>query len=241
MEMGGEGNGTKHDGCPNPFSSCRHGHVPTRCKLRLTVLQRYYTKNLIENADYLKRATGWHGNHLHIVGIVLVNKHPMGRPASRRPRASRHTQVPLLGFLLELLCLEFVFLLFVCMFLFRLFVCLEYCTVWLIWRSVTHLLWDLVRVEDTRDRHLDFVFLLLGLTQRRLPLLQEQICGVLACKLLQRWRRTRTRGGQMHASTVSCWRQSGANNGTLATGRYQSGTNGHLSYWRTLSRANLSY
>ena len=122
MEMGGEGNGTKHDGCPNPFSSCRHGHVPTRCKLRLTVLQRYYTKNLIENADYLKRATGWHGNHLHIVGIVLVNKHPMGRPASRRPRASRHTQVPLLGFLLELLCLEFVFLLFVCMFLFRLFV-----------------------------------------------------------------------------------------------------------------------
>lgn len=25
-------------------SSCRAGHGPTKCKLRLTVLQRYYTK-----------------------------------------------------------------------------------------------------------------------------------------------------------------------------------------------------
>lgn len=38
----------------------------------------------IENADYVKRATGRRGNHLHIVGIVLVNKHPMGRPALHR-------------------------------------------------------------------------------------------------------------------------------------------------------------
>lgn len=43
------------------------------------------------------------------------------------------------------------------------------------WSSVTHLLWDLVGVEDTRNRHLDFVFLLLCLAQRRLSLLQEQI------------------------------------------------------------------
>lgn len=51
-------------------------------------------------------------------------------------------------------------------------------------RSVTHLLWDFVGVEDARDRHLDFVFLLLRLPQRRLPLLQEQVRGVLTCKLL---------------------------------------------------------
>lgn len=43
-----------------------------------------------------------------------------------------------------------------------------------------------MRVEDSRHRHLDLVFLLLGLTQRRFPLLQEQICGVLSCKLLMR-------------------------------------------------------
>lgn len=42
-----------------------------------------------------------------------------------------------------------------------------------------------MRVEDTRDRHLDFVFLLLGLTERRLPLLQEQVGRVLACELLK--------------------------------------------------------
>ncbi len=51
--------------------------------------------------------------------------------------------------------------------------------------SFTHLLRELVRVEDSRDRHLELVFLLLSLTQRRFPLLQEQICGVLARKLLQ--------------------------------------------------------
>ena len=50
--------------------------------------------------------------------------------------------------------------------------------------SVTHLLGDLVGVEDAGHRQLDLVLLLLGLAQRRLPLLQEQVRGVLARKLL---------------------------------------------------------
>lgn len=64
--------------------------------------------------------------------------------------------------------------------------CWEYCTVLWSRRSVAHLLGDLVRVQDARHRHLDLVLLLLGLPQRRLPLLQEQVRGVLARKLLQR-------------------------------------------------------
>lgn len=50
--------------------------------------------------------------------------------------------------------------------------------------SVTHLLGNLVGVEDAGHRQLDLVLLLLGLAQRRLPLLQEQVGGVLAGKLL---------------------------------------------------------
>lgn len=51
--------------------------------------------------------------------------------------------------------------------------------------SVAHLLRQLVGVEDAGHRHLQLVLLLLGLTQRRLPLLQEQVRRVLAGKLLQ--------------------------------------------------------
>lgn len=53
--------------------------------------------------------------------------------------------------------------------------------VWILYKfcrrcsSVTHLLRDLVGVQDARYRHLDLVFLLLGLTERRFPLLQEQV------------------------------------------------------------------
>lgn len=50
--------------------------------------------------------------------------------------------------------------------------------------SVAHLLRQLVRVEDAGHRHLELVFLLLGLAQGRLPLLQEQVRRVLASKLL---------------------------------------------------------
>lgn len=59
--------------------------------------------------------------------------------------------------------------------------------------SITHLLRDLMRVEDSRDRHLQLVFLLLGLAQWRLTFLKEQICSVLTCKLLE-WRKTLTEG-----------------------------------------------
>ena len=51
--------------------------------------------------------------------------------------------------------------------------------------SVAHLLRQLVGVEDSGHWHLELVFLLLGLTQRRLPLLQKQVCRILAGKLLQ--------------------------------------------------------
>lgn len=51
--------------------------------------------------------------------------------------------------------------------------------------SVAHLLGYFVRIEDARHRHLQLVFLLLGLTQRSLPLLQKQVRGVLACEFLQ--------------------------------------------------------
>lgn len=51
--------------------------------------------------------------------------------------------------------------------------------------SVTHLLRQLVRVEDAGHRHLQLVLLLLGLAQSRLPLLQEQVRRVLAGKLLR--------------------------------------------------------
>lgn len=110
----------------------------------------------------------------------MVNRLSVGRPAPQRPGASCHAQVPLLGFVGVRVCL---------------FVCLD-CTVWFVWSSVTHLLGDLVRVEDSRDRHLDFVFLLLRLTERRLPLLQEQVGRVLACKLLK-GRQRRTRHGEL--------------------------------------------
>lgn len=53
-------------------------------------------------------------------------------------------------------------------------------------RLVAHLLGELMGVEDAGDGHLQLVFLLLGLPQRRLPLLQEQVCCVLASKLLDR-------------------------------------------------------
>ncbi|TNN65400.1 hypothetical protein EYF80_024340 [Liparis tanakae] len=66
------------------------------------------------------------------------------------------------------------------------FVGVDYCTVCQSRCSVTHLLGDLVRVEDARDGHLDLVFLFLGLSKRRLPLLQKQVGGVLAGKLLKR-------------------------------------------------------
>lgn len=59
------------------------------------------------------------------------------------------------------------------------------CAVHLRANSVAHLLRYFVRVEDARHGHLQLVFLLLGLTQRRLPLLQEQIRGVLTRKFLQ--------------------------------------------------------
>lgn len=42
--------------------------------------------------------------------------------------------------------------------------------------SFTHFLRELVRIEDSWDRHLELVFLLLSLTQSRFPLLQKQIC-----------------------------------------------------------------
>lgn len=51
-------------------------------KLRLTVLGRDTQKFSIENAGYVKRATGWRGYHLHVIGIVLVDKHPAGAAAS---------------------------------------------------------------------------------------------------------------------------------------------------------------
>lgn len=50
--------------------------------------------------------------------------------------------------------------------------------------SVTHFFWDFVRIEDSRHGHLDLVFFLLGLTQGRLALLQEQVRRVLARELL---------------------------------------------------------
>lgn len=96
---------------------------------------------------------------------------------------SRHKQVPLLGS-----CQSW-----------DLCICLEYCTVWLIWCSVTHLLGNLMRVKDTRDRHLDFVFLLLGLTERRLPLLQKQVRCVLTCKLLEQQQRMRRHKDELQA------------------------------------------
>lgn len=135
-------------------SSCRAG--PTECKLRLTVLLKDYTKSHRKQRS-CKKGHRVKRYHLHVVGIVLVNRHPMGGPLCCR--TSRHKQVPLLGS-----CQSW-----------DLCICLEYCTVWLIWCSVTHLLGNLMRVKDTRDRHLDFVFLLLGLTERRLPLLQKQV------------------------------------------------------------------
>lgn len=66
--------------------------------------------------------------------------------------------------------------------------------------SVTHLLWDLMRVQDAWHRHLDLVFFLLCLTKCWLPLLQEQIWCVLTCKLLQH------RGGNIQrlAQDLSC-------------------------------------
>lgn len=66
-------------------------------------------------------------------------------------------------------------------------------------RSVTHLLRQLVGVQDARHRHLQLVFLLLGLAQRQLPLLQEQVRRVLAGKLLQE---TQRGGGQQEAGDL---------------------------------------
>lgn len=124
----------------------------------------------IENADYVKRATGWRGNNLH-------GWHCFGQQTSNGTGRSAEGERPPT----TLKCLSWVLL----WLLWLGFVCLEYCTVWLSWCSVTHLLWDLVRVEDARDWHLDLVFLLLGLAKGCLPLLQEQVWGVLACKLLE--------------------------------------------------------
>lgn len=56
-----------------------------------------------------------------------------------------------------------------------------------------------MRVKDTRDRHLDFVFLLLGLTERRLPLLQKQVRCVLTCKLLEQQQRMRRHKDELQA------------------------------------------
>lgn len=146
---------------------------PTKRKL----LERIYTENIcIENAGHVKRATGRHSDHVLVVGgvvVVTVNKHPVGRPAGRRA-GGRHPAT--------LQCLSLVSLRSLWW---------GFCLFGLLYSlagpggSVTHLLGDLVRVEDARDGHLDLVFLFLGLTERRLPLLQEQVGGVLARKLLE--------------------------------------------------------
>lgn len=54
--------------------------------------------------------------------------------------------------------------------------------------SVTHLLRQLMGVEDAGHRHLQLVFLLLGLPQRCFPFLEEQVARVLARKLLRKTR-----------------------------------------------------
>lgn len=51
-------------------------------------------------------------------------------------------------------------------------------------RLFAHLLRELVGIEDSRNGHLEFVLLFLSLTQSSFPLLQKQICGVLARKFL---------------------------------------------------------
>lgn len=72
-------------------------------------------------------------------------------------------------------------------------VCLQVsvCGVRVCVNSVTHLLGYFVWVENARHGHLQFVFLLLGLTQRGFPLLQEQIGGVLTRKFLKGTQRKR--------------------------------------------------
>ena len=105
-------------------------------------------------------------SHLHI-GIDLVDKAPLNLTHTHTHLTRGAPSFSWLSFFQKLYMFTVVFV--------------------PMWRhSVAHLLRELMGVEDAGDGHLQLVFLLLGLPQRRLPLLQEQVCGVLASKLLDR-------------------------------------------------------
>lgn len=51
---------------------------------------------------------------------------------------------------------------------------------------ITHFLRNFMWIKDARDRHLNFVFLLLCNSKSCFPLFQEQVRCVFACKFLQK-------------------------------------------------------
>lgn len=134
-------------------------------KLSLTVLERFYTKSLHRKRRLCKK-----GHRVTRLSFTCY-WHRFGQQTSKGTAHSvKGEQPPTM-----LKCFSWVLLCLLWLGFNRLFVIWSTVQFWLSCCSVTHLLGDLMRVEDARDRHLDLVFLLLGLTERCLPLLQEQV------------------------------------------------------------------
>lgn len=143
MEGGGNRTKTRWLSCPNRYNLIMQilGWArDQQNKLRLTVLERYYTKNLHRKRRLCKkghRVTRYSFTYCwHCFGQQTSNGTARSAEGERPP-----TTLKCLSWVL----LWLLWLGFICLFV------LEYCTVWWSCRSVTHLLRDLVRVQDARD------------------------------------------------------------------------------------------